>query len=114
MLREVCPRCGGSLWLDDGAPWCFNCGAISRARVVYVDFRIRRHPPEAPRAGAEWTPNEEEFVRANHGRLTAAEMAEALGRSERGLWEYFRLNGLKSASRKRRAEPTGELVAHDN
>lgn len=105
-----CPRCRGALYSDRGDLFCFSCGEITQPRVVAVDFRIRKPAPDTPRAGVPWTPLEEEYIAIHFGFLTASELAEALGRSERGLWEFFRYHGYRSPTRRRRELPIGELL----
>lgn len=99
MTRATCPRCGGRLYSDRGAPYCFACGTLRewpdprayRENPLAPSLRRRRPVPDTPRGGRPWTPEEDRYLEAHRYDMSLAQLAEALGRTVKGVQTHLQL-----------------------
>lgn len=87
-----CPRpsCGRLMFRDGTCPVHGEPPAVLAAEVVtgIHEERAKRDPFRP------WDAKDEAFARAAMGKLNSSEIAEALGRSRKGVKSWYRRNGL--------------------
>ena len=120
MTRATCPRCQGRLYSDRGAPFCFACGTLRewpeprayRENPQAPSLRRRRPVTTTPRGGRPWTPDEDRFLEEHRHDMSLAEIADALGRTVRGVQTHLDLVLNLPKPYVRRPAGVGSTCAH--